>query len=241
MSAAWNEDVSAFAGTVVSATDTGLLTEAFQVELARYGLESFNCGEVDLERPRRTVFVVSNWPGEIVSFYEQMVRDAVDPTVEAIRARSTAFSWSELKHCGAGPKEQWLSQALRDFRWSEGFGIPIPRGGSRRGVVSLAGWRPPIRDEERTALSVISTLYYERVRGLLSARAPPWNAAGLARREIEALHWVASGLGDAATAGRMGIASSTAHFHVEAAKRKLGVRSRAEAVAIAVSLGLVTP
>jgi DNA-binding CsgD family transcriptional regulator len=37
----------------------------------------------------------------------------------------------------------------------------------------------------------------------------------------------------------VGISSATAHFHIEQAKRRLGVRTRVEAVAVGVLNGLI--
>lgn len=65
------------------------------------------------------------------------------------------------------------------------------------------------------------------------------NNAGLTPREIECLGWVANGLSDTGIAVQLGIASDTAHEHVESAKRKLRARSRPQAVAIAMAIGIL--
>jgi DNA-binding CsgD family transcriptional regulator len=64
---------------------------------------------------------------------------------------------------------------------------------------------------------------------------------GLTKREIDALRLIASGATDRDVARTLGISQSTAHEHFENAKRKLRVSTRAEASAIAVSLGIVVP
>jgi DNA-binding CsgD family transcriptional regulator len=87
----------------------------------------------------------------------------------------------------------------------------------------------------------VSVLYYERVRGLLTGVQRPRNAAGLTVRELDCLGYVAGGLNDSEIGEKLGISQNTVHEHVERAKRRLAMRSRAEAVAIAVSLGLVAP
>jgi len=60
-------------------------------------------------------------------------------------------------------------------------------------------------------------------------------------REIEALRLVATGCCDAEIAGRLGISESTAHKHVESARRRLNAKSRAELAALGVSLALASP
>lgn len=61
----------------------------------------------------------------------------------------------------------------------------------------------------------------------------------LTPREQEVLALLAEGLGNKALALRLGITESTAKFHVNAILGKLGVESRAEAIVLALRLGLV--
>jgi LuxR family quorum sensing-dependent transcriptional regulator len=61
----------------------------------------------------------------------------------------------------------------------------------------------------------------------------------LSAREVECLQWAAAGKSDADIAVLVGIRPATAHFHIEQAKRRLGVRSRVEAVAVGVLRGIL--
>lgn len=217
------------------------LTTLYVREIERRGFRHFNCGEVDLAQPQRAVFVVSNWPDSFTDFYAREIVGGLDPVVDAMTTRRSAFSWTDLREEAKSRRHLRVIDAMRGFGWTEGIGIPLQRGGSRRGVISLAGDRPSVAPEERDEIALLSTVFYERVRSLAPGRTPRWNAAGLTPRECEALHWVARGKSDAEIARRMRIATATAHYHVENAKRKLGAHTRAEAVAITVSLGLVIP
>jgi two-component system, NarL family, nitrate/nitrite response regulator NarL len=53
----------------------------------------------------------------------------------------------------------------------------------------------------------------------------------LTAREVEVLNAIADGLGNKAVARRLGISPHTVKFHIETLFRKLGARTRAEAVA----------
>jgi DNA-binding CsgD family transcriptional regulator len=77
------------------------------------------------------------------------------------------------------------------------------------------------------------------VRGLVPTHGFALPPAGLTAREIECVKRVATGLSDRGIAASLGIAQSTAHEHVENAKRKLKTRSRAEMIAVAASLALI--
>jgi DNA-binding CsgD family transcriptional regulator/tetratricopeptide (TPR) repeat protein len=65
------------------------------------------------------------------------------------------------------------------------------------------------------------------------------NPAGLTRRELDVLVLLAQGLRNGEIATRLFLSTRTVDHHVSAILRKLQVRSRAEASAVAVQLGLV--
>jgi DNA-binding NarL/FixJ family response regulator len=65
------------------------------------------------------------------------------------------------------------------------------------------------------------------------------NPAGLTARELEVLALVAGGLRNAQIAERLFLSEKTVDHHVSAILRKLDVRTRAQASADAVRLGLV--
>lgn len=82
------------------------------------------------------------------------------------------------------------------------------------------------------------------------ARDLRWRAAGgdvvprvggeaLTPREVEVLEMLAEGLANKAIAVRLGISDHTVKFHVAAILERLGVESRAEAVAVGIRRGLI--
>jgi DNA-binding CsgD family transcriptional regulator len=79
-----------------------------------------------------------------------------------------------------------------------------------------------------------------RIRSLgvsVDYTVPP---AGMSKREIEASRLVALGCSDTEIAVRLGISESTAHKHVESARRRLNAKNRAHMASLAVSLGIAT-
>jgi DNA-binding NarL/FixJ family response regulator len=72
-------------------------------------------------------------------------------------------------------------------------------------------------------------------------RATTDNPAALTDRELEVLALLAEGLRNAEIAHRLVVSSRTVDHHVSAILAKLGVRSRGEATAAALRLGLAAP
>jgi len=60
-------------------------------------------------------------------------------------------------------------------------------------------------------------------------------------REREVLALLATGATDAEIADLLGLSPATVQTHVRNAKTKLGARTRAQAVALAVAQGLIAP
>jgi DNA-binding response OmpR family regulator len=79
-----------------------------------------------------------------------------------------------------------------------------------------------------------------RLRTLVR-RSPQQENHGLARREAEVLRCLSEGLGSSAIGERLVISPKTVGTHIEHIYEKLGVHSRAQALAAAYGHGLLTP
>lgn len=209
--------------------------------LRPYSVDTLACGEVDLSSRERSVFFVIEWPERWRTFYFSSGILDRDPVVEGLGWYNGPFTWAELR------ADRRLSQVgtealdlIKTHGWSDGLVVPIPRGGSRFGLVSLVAQSPAIiLADAKSLLALLSVCFHERVRGLAPQQGFPVPPAGLTERELQCLTLIARGLSDREVGEKLGIAASTAHEHFENAKRKLLVGSRAEAVAMAVSLGII--
>jgi DNA-binding CsgD family transcriptional regulator len=212
----------------------------FRETIAPHGFDTFACGEVDIVDRDRTAFYIIDWPDRWRAFYLASNMIERDPLLDELPLRREPFTWSDLR------RDRKLSRAGREALdlvaangWSEGLVVSLPRGAGRFGLISLVGDRGELDLKTRAFLCLISICLHTHVRALIPTgefAAPP---AGLTAREMESLKLVARGFSDRRIAAALGIAQSTAHEHVENAKRKLKTRSRAETIAVAASLGIV--
>lgn len=102
------------------------------------------------------------------------------------------------------------------------------------GIVAWAGMR--LTAEQRTSIDTATG-----VADSLPVRPPELFAPGLTPRELEVLRAVASGARSARIASDLGIAERTVKAHLASIYQKLGVESRAAAVAVAMQRGLASP
>jgi DNA-binding NarL/FixJ family response regulator len=77
-------------------------------------------------------------------------------------------------------------------------------------------------------------------REIASKLADRLNSDELSRRELEVLQYLSSGKSNKEIARLMNITEGTVKFHVTAVMGKLGVKSRTEAVAVAIRRGLIS-
>jgi LuxR family quorum sensing-dependent transcriptional regulator len=152
-----------------------------------------------------------------------------------------AFTWSELEDDLDLSRIGREALALfREHGWSEGLVVPVSRGGSRFGLVSVAGVAARLTKPEKSALCLMCEYLLSRIRALGAPQDFMVRPLGLTRRELECIALVAAGKSDARIAAALGITRSTAHEYVESARRRLKSATRAQMVARACFLGLIT-
>lgn len=106
--------------------------------------------------------------------------------------------------------------------------VPVFRVGQMRGAAFYCS-EQPITPEATRWLIALTERGYDKLAAIgILPRASPFSG-----RQRDALRFVASGKSDWEIAQLLGISVATAHEHVENAKRKLGVRTRVQAVVLA--------
>jgi LuxR family quorum sensing-dependent transcriptional regulator len=182
----------------------------------------------------RHLFAQQSPRGWIEAYYQRGLHTR-NPVVFASARRATAFRWSDP---GFDDLKNWPGFDLaRDLGIGDGLTIPFHVPGNRVGVVSFGFERLDLSRQETLTIALTAAVAHERMMQL----SPPAATSGrptLTPRERDCLAFVAEGLSDADIGEKLGISQTTAHAHVEGAKRKLGAKTRAQAVARLYALGL---
>lgn len=139
----------------------------------------------------------------------------------------------------------WAEQLQRlELRNMAAHGIPAAGGGVHAWFGLFRVGAPDLRTARMLELLLPSmAAAYARVvggdRGIASAKAKLNHL--LSRRELQVLELVRDGLSNTEIAERLELSAMTAKNHVQNIRKKLGVKTRGQAVAEAQRLGLILP
>lgn len=178
-------------------------------------------------------FFFNTWPADWFALYEREGLAPLDPVVTDAARSMTSFTLSERRaawQIEAGGRR--VLAVAETYGWKEVFVIPVHGPFGYQGAVSLAGLEPvTLTGAERVALEAASRAIHMRCRSERGFGVGLADRPTLTDRQLQCLRWVAVGKSDSDIALLVGIAEATVHYHVEEAKRRLGVRSRLQAVA----------
>lgn len=186
--------------------------------------------------------ISSDYPAKWQELYRARRYSEQDPTVEYCQRSTTPLVWSEEFFYQRGRIE--ILEEARSFGIGHGISISVHESRGVKSMISLARDRPVNHDpsEEADLLSsarVISScahFVYSNIRKY-ELRSEP--KPRLSEREKEALRWVAAGKNSWEIGAIMGISEATTIFHLKNAMEKMDVKNRAQAVAVALRMGLL--
>lgn len=172
---------------------------------------------------------------------------SVDPTVAHCATHSTPIHWAEMKrHANkAGGTRQFLGEAS-EFGLTSGISLPLHSAQGEFAMFNLATSDNNANANgcviQVTAHAQLFTAYlHAAVRRVFENETLPLAKVKLSEREKECLLWTADGKTAWETARILGVMERTVTFHMQNANEKLGVVNRVQAVARAISLGLIRP
>jgi len=179
--------------------------------------------------------LISTYPEAWTSRYLRERFEKYDPVIIRAKQCSAPFEWGVDKLTTTTPRkgrEIFEEAAHHGIRC--GFSIPISTAAGLFAAVSFA------TDERKssfqacikhgTVLQFMSVLFHRQIRSL-AARERQVGDTILSLREFECLDWASRGKSAWEISCILKISRATVAFHLENAKRKLGVKSITQAVA----------
>lgn len=225
--------------SIASARSAKQCNEAFALATRRFGNDAFACGEVDVRNRNRVVFFAMEWSEVWRKFYLESYLNR-DPMLHLLEQADEPFTWGEWKDSKRLTAEERDAFILvGKHGWVDGFALPIRRKGPHVALVSVVCKKLLDPAADKPFLTHASFCYLERIHGVIGPSEFPVAPLGLTPRELECLDLVAHGHSDRRIAQKLSVSIATAHEHVQRAMQRLGVTSRSEAVALAISFGAI--
>ena len=231
----------AFVARCSEANDVSQLVSEFLEKSAAFGFSAVAAGGwVGVGAERFYRFYFNTWPAEWAAVYQRENVFENDPIVAEARRSMKPFLWSEIRDAPMiTAAENKIFELADAFGWRTGFAVPIHGPATYVGLVAFAAMEKVALDAaDRAALEFMALAIHRRCHatpgfGLAPASTP------LTPRQLECLRWVAVGKSDFEIAALLGLSQPTVHFHIEEAKKRIGVRSRVQLVARLVLEGVL--
>lgn len=182
------------------------------------------------------LMLANGWPDGWFEHYTRQNLHIADPVPRHCLATLNPFLWSEAPYDRERDRSAHeVMTRARDFGLYQGFCIPIHYDDAV-GAISLAGERPQLDPESKSAVHLISIFTYGRLRAL-GRPSQPKQGRRLSEVEAEVLRWAARGKTVWETAQILGVSERNVRWHLEEAQRKLMTNNKTATVATALVNG----
>jgi LuxR family quorum sensing-dependent transcriptional regulator len=222
----------------IEATDSfaGVITQ-FEKIIGDLGFHAYIMARIPTAGEALAEMTVANgWPAQWFELYNRENFNAVDPIPRHCFNTLNPFEWKDVPY----DRERDLAadnvmMRARDFGLNAGFCIPIHYDDATS-AVSIAGERPYLDAETKSALHLIGVFTHGRLRALArpTLAAP---ARRLSEIEAEVLRWAARGKTAWETGRILQLSERTVRWHLEEAQRKLMTKNKTATVALALVNG----
>lgn len=226
-----------------NATPASVLVGKFQSALEHMGFRHFACcSHVNPRHPPQHAVVVHNYPTAWARSYAERNIHECDPVFLRAEREILPFSWDAPDfRAPLTPPQRSLMQEAGSIGIAHGYTVPIHlpwAAGALRASCSVVPDSTSIDNRAYRAVQVMSMYLYASVgyqKDLRTSRDVAMrDGPTLSARERQCLELAAYGKSDWEISQRLHISEHTVHKHVEAAKRRLGVSTRMQAVVWAV-------
>lgn len=179
---------------------------------------------------------IGNYPESWMDTVRSREYISDDPVLLACQTSAVGFRWSEVSQIiELSTRQKEILASAGQAGMGEGFTVPVHIPGECMGSCSFAH-RPgkDLNESVLPAAHYIGCFAFEAARRLVrkpGARKRAVAAAeSLTPRQLDCVVMVARGKSDWEAAKILGVSQDTVHQHVETAKRKYGVATRAQLV-----------
>jgi DNA-binding CsgD family transcriptional regulator len=181
-----------------------------------------------------------NYPGSWIQRVKERRYHRLDPVLAYASMAASGFSWDAQDFLNSLSERQarMMSEA-RAFRIAHGYTIPIASLCAQPASFSIIAETGDIPPELRLWAELAGLVAFRRALHIVRSNRLAATDPRLTPRECACLSLMSRGASDSDIGRRLAISRATASRHLARACLKLGARTRAEAVARAMVLGVI--
>jgi LuxR family transcriptional regulator, quorum-sensing system regulator BjaR1 len=229
----WGRRALEFVDAIEASDNTASVISQFEKMIGDLGFHGYIMAGIPMAGQSLAETTIANgWPTEWFELYNRENLCAADPIPRHCFKMLNPFEWKDAPYDRErDPAAHNVMMRARDFRFREGFCIPIHYDDST-GAVSIAGERPYLDAETKSALHLMAVFAHGRLRALCRPVAVT-PARCLSAAEAEVLRWAARGKTAWETGQILGLSERNVRWHIEEAQRKLMTKNKTATVALA--------
>lgn len=219
--------------------DHSELVNRFETAIRPFGFDKFSCAPVAAPDSLKPNILFGRGHAEWDVHYAWRRYMLVDPCVERLLKDFSAFAWSDMNLRDISKVGQQIRGEASDAGATDGIVVPV-RTSAGNYLVRITTPETGFNPEMRSTLEALCILFGSLGTSIGKPRPEFSFPSFLTEQEYECLNWVSQGKSDVDIADILSISRSTIHARVESVKRKLGVRTRTQAVLLAKDKGWIT-
>ena len=209
-----------------------------------YGVNAVSC--LEIRAPVSTSLFVGRMfgkrDGEYLIRYRREKLDQHDVAAQEVLKTDAPFYWADVFPKARNRNQQAVFDIAREHGLGDGFLAPFYGAGGRIGFTGFYGLELCDAPSTRRLLGFAGQAFYRYAYTKAQAEEDAQREKILLTdRQVEVLYWISKGKTDWEMSLLLGISEPTVNKHVESAKKRIGVRSRAEAVHYAMMHSLIQP
>jgi LuxR family quorum-sensing system transcriptional regulator CciR len=216
--------------------DMAALRDAVETSCRQLGFDFFAIiHHIRFGRPTSDKVRLTNYPLEWIARLREH-DNFQEPVLKAAERMSSGFLWSRLgEYVCLGDREIKHMKRARRYGLTEGFTVPNHIPGETLGSCHFAvGRREHLPEHNLPAAQALGCFAFEAARRLIQRTQEPCEQylvpAPLTERQRECVLFAAKGKSDSVIAQLLNIRPRTVNEHIEAAKRRYLVATRAQLI-----------
>ncbi len=210
------------------------VSRRFQGLIERFGFTYFCAGSLKADPNERGMIWATSLKNRWFKHWIDNRYIKEDPVIWHLKRQLHPVRWSDVRERAVAPRLDIFEEAAA-FGMRDGWAVSFPFGRQDAPIlaVTLGTDNCVARQDAQMGLHLAAVYCALKLARLEGQR--PETIGTLSGRERECLTWVAAGKTDWEISEILGISQQTAHKHISNALGKLRARTRAQAVAIALS------